>query len=60
MANVSVKVEVKYHITRKVGNKESSQKIVKQSLYFPVVTETQCDNMRAFVGAVTDITELIP
>jgi ribosomal protein S7 len=60
MANVSVKVDIKYHITRKDGNKEVGQKIVKQSLYFPVVTETQSDNMRAFIEAVSDITELIP
>jgi hypothetical protein len=60
MANVSVKVDIKYHITRKDGNKEVGQKIVKQSLYFPVVTEAQSDAMRAFIEAVTVITELIP
>jgi hypothetical protein len=60
MANVSVKLDIKYHVTRKDGNKEVGQKVVKQSLYFPVITEAQFTSMREFIEAVTEVTELIP
>ena len=60
MANVSVKLDIKWHVTRKHGNKEVGQKIVKQSLYFPVVSETQFAAMTTYIDTVTVVTDLIP
>lgn len=61
MANVSVKIDVKYRITGKnSAGKEITQKTIKQSLFFPEITEAQLTAMTAFVGAVTEVTELIP
>jgi len=60
MANVNVKLDIKYRVTRKDGNKEVGQKTVKQSLYFPDITEAQFTSMREFVEAVEEVTELIP
>jgi hypothetical protein len=60
MANVSVKLDIKYHVTRKDGNKEVGQKIVKQSLYFPVMSEAQFTAMREYIDTVDEAADLIP
>ena len=60
MEHTTLKLDIKYHITRKDGNKEVCQRFVKLEKYFPEVTAQQIAGSIAFVEAATDIMELMP